>query len=151
VKPKTAITILENKTLLWSIPGSFNDPFEFKSPLEYGFELDEMVEVTFHRFAKILTQIEEPILTVQNNPRVAQVISKWRKVWKGRDPSEITVFARPYFKQLVQIHKEKSEPHYENLARNETDIPRAMSIGGSQPHFDVVSLCGWASRSCSGV
>ena len=35
-------------------PYSFNDPFEFKSPLEYGFEWDEMAEVALQRFATIL-------------------------------------------------------------------------------------------------
>jgi hypothetical protein len=36
-KAEIAITILEKKTLKWSSPDLFNDPFEYKSPLEYGF------------------------------------------------------------------------------------------------------------------
>src|SRR5260370_15486274 len=56
VKPKTGISILENKTLQWSIPNSFNDPFEFKNPFAYGFEWDELLEVALQEYAKILTQ-----------------------------------------------------------------------------------------------
>jgi hypothetical protein len=68
-KAEIAITILEKKTLKWSSPDLFNDPFEFKSPLEYGFEWDEMMEVALQRFGAILTQIEDPIVATGHPAR----------------------------------------------------------------------------------
>jgi hypothetical protein len=93
VKAKTAITILEKKTLQWSVPDSFNDPFEFKSPFAYGFEWDEMAEVALREVAKILTQAEEPSLS-DGNP-VAPKIKERRKECKGKDPNEIIELVRP--------------------------------------------------------
>jgi hypothetical protein len=106
VKAKTAITILENKTLQWSIPDSFNDPFEFKSPFAYGFEWDEMSEVALRRFAKILTQPEEPNLA-DGNP-VAPKIKERRKECKGKDPNQVIELVRPKFRLLVQQWKENA-------------------------------------------
>jgi hypothetical protein len=104
LKPKTAITILENKTLLWSTPDSFNDPFEFKSPFAYGFEWDEMREVALREFAKILTQPEEPTL-VDGNPVVPNIKER-RKECKGKHPNEIIELVRPKFRLLVEQWKE---------------------------------------------
>jgi len=112
VKPKTAITILENKTLQWSIPDSFNDPFEFKSPFAYGFEWDEMTEVVLRELAKILTQPEEPNL-VDGNP-VAPNIKERRKECKGKDPNEIIELIRPRFLPLVERFKEEAAHDEEN-------------------------------------
>ncbi len=112
VKPKTAITILENKTLQWSIPNSFNDPFEFKSPFAYRFEWDEMAEVALREFAKILTQAEEPILAA-GNP-VAPNIKERRKECKGKDPNEIIELVRPKFRLIVEQWKEIAAQDEEN-------------------------------------
>ena len=112
VKAKTAITILENKTLQWSIPDSFNDPFEFKSPFAYGFEWDEMTEVALREFAKILTQPEEPYLA-DGNP-VAPKIKERRKECKGKDPNEIIELTRPKFRLLVDQWKDIAAHDEEN-------------------------------------
>jgi hypothetical protein len=64
-----AIKILENETLKWSTPDSFNDPFEFKSPFEYGFDWDEMKEIALRGMATILTQLEEPHLFFRKSSR----------------------------------------------------------------------------------
>lgn len=66
VKAKTAITILENKTLQWSIPDSFDDPFEFKRPFTYGFKWDAMTEVALQQLAKILAEPPKVQLLVQH-------------------------------------------------------------------------------------
>ena len=123
---ESAVKILEKKTLKWSIPDSFNDPFEFKSPLEYGFEWDEMAEVALQRFATILTQIEELILA-QGNPR-APIIIEGRKKWKGRNPSDVHALFESGFKQLVQTFKEKSAPDAKIwLEMKQTDLVLCLS------------------------
>ena len=103
---ETAIKILEDKTLMWSTPDSFNDPFEFKSPFEYGFDWDEMKEIALRRFATILTQIEEPNL-FPGNP-VASKIPERRLECKGRDPGEVSNRLRPKVESLVERLKEPS-------------------------------------------
>jgi hypothetical protein len=50
VTASTAIKILEGKTLLWSAPDSFNDPFELKSPFEYGFEWETFASPCFNGY-----------------------------------------------------------------------------------------------------
>lgn len=104
VKPKTGITILENKTLQWSIPDSFNDPFEFKNPFAYGFEWDELLEVALQKYAKILTQPEEPVFDDRNE--IAPNLKERRKECKGKDLNEVIPLLRPKFRPLVGQWKE---------------------------------------------
>jgi len=113
VKPKTGITILENKTLQWSIPASFNDPFEFKNPFAYGFEWDELLEVALQEYAKILTQPEEPVFDDRNE--IAPDLKERRKECKGKDPNEVIPLLRPRFCPLVEQWKEtaaQDEAHW---------------------------------------
>jgi hypothetical protein len=105
-KAEIAITILEKKTLKWTSPELFNDPFEFKSPLEYAFEWDEMMEVALQRFVAILTQIEDPILATGH--AAAPTITQLREQWKGRDPSEVSRQFGAGFKELVQTFKDQA-------------------------------------------
>ena len=101
----TALTILKNRTLRWRAPDWFNDPFEFKSPFEYGFEWDEMTEVALRRFATILTQTEEPSFV--QGYQSAQSIADRRAECKGRDPAEVYERIRPVFERnLVERFKE---------------------------------------------
>jgi hypothetical protein len=114
-----AIKILENETLKWSTPDSFNDPFEFKSPFEYGFDWDEMKEIALRGMATILTQLEEPHL-FSGNP-VASVIPQRRLECKGRDPAEVCNLRREEFGRLVEKWKEQSAADRETwLARKQT-------------------------------
>jgi hypothetical protein len=105
-KTEIAITILEKKTLKWSNPDLFNDPFEFKSPLEYGFEWDEMMEIALQRFGTILTRIEDPILAIGH--LMAPTIARLREQWKGRDPTEASRQWDAGFKTLAQKFKDQA-------------------------------------------
>ena len=58
---KAATCILENKTLKWSNPDLFNDPFEFKSPFEYGFEWDEVEEAALQRLRLLQLRMKNPL------------------------------------------------------------------------------------------
>jgi hypothetical protein len=106
---KAAMSILENKSLKWSIPDLFNDPFEFKSPFEFGFEWDAVEEAALQRIATIATQNEEPTL-VQGTP-TAPLIPKLRQKWKGRNPSDVVVqFREAFRKQVLEPLRKASEP-----------------------------------------
>ncbi len=112
VSAEGAIKTLENKTLRWGIPDSFNDPFEFKNPFAYGFGWDEMTEVALREYAHILTQPEEPNLADGN--QIAPKIKERRKECKGKDPKEVLELLRPRIRPLVQQLKEDAVHDEEN-------------------------------------
>jgi hypothetical protein len=143
VKAEIAITILENKELRWGSPDSFNDPFEFKSPFEYGFEWEELKETVIDRLGIILTQPNEPDL-FPGNP-VASQIPVARARFRGRDPTGASNWARPIMDTLVRQLQEQQladRKLWDDLKLTH----RVLPIWGQQPHFDVVSLCRLASR-----
>jgi Protein of unknown function (DUF2971) len=79
---ETAEKILCNRTLRWSAPALFNDPFEFKSPLEFGFEWEELEEPLLEEITRLITQPEPPELLeggpttyVIRNARIAYAAS----------------------------------------------------------------------------
>jgi hypothetical protein len=59
---KTAELILQNRRLRWKAPERFNDPFEFKSPLEFGFEWEDLELHLTEEFTRLVTQDIEPEL-----------------------------------------------------------------------------------------
>jgi hypothetical protein len=78
---ETAEKIL--RTLRWSAPQLFNDPFEFKSPLEFGFEWEELEEPLLDEITRLITQPEPPELSedgpttfVIRNARIAYAASR---------------------------------------------------------------------------
>jgi hypothetical protein len=87
VKPCTALTILRNKTLRWSAPDLFNDPFEFKSPWEFAFEWDDLKGPVLDRLSTLLTQLDDPIF-VSGNPMAWNWKEK-RVEYKGKDPAVV--------------------------------------------------------------
>jgi hypothetical protein len=103
VKLCTALTILKNKTLRWSAPDLFNDPFEFKSPLEILFEWDDLKEPVLERLSTIVTQLEDPIL-VSGNP-VAPIIAEARKLYRGKDPAVVRSLIEVPFQELIKTWK----------------------------------------------
>jgi hypothetical protein len=79
---ETAEKILCNRTLRWSAPALFNDPFEFKSPLEFGFEWEELEEPLLEEITRLIAQPEPPELLeggpttyVIRNARIAYAAS----------------------------------------------------------------------------
>jgi len=132
VNASTALTILENKTLQWSAPALFNDPFEFKSPFQYGFEWDELKEIVLQRWATILTQVEEPNL-FPGNP-VASVIPDRRLECKGRNPAEVSSLLRPRVESFVRTQREESV-FYEDFWDDLKQTYRVLCLSGVHNHI----------------
>jgi hypothetical protein len=92
---ETAEKILSTRTLRWSAPALFNDPFEFKSPLEFGFEWEELQEPLLDETTRLITKPEPPELledgpttNVIRNARIAyaayrETPSDIRKQYRG--------------------------------------------------------------------
>jgi len=105
VTADTALKILTNKTLKWSLPELFNDPFEFRSPFEFGFELEQLEEPFLQQASILITQRDDPNL-FEGNP-VADVIRKARAERVGAgDSAKIQELLRPAFPQYVDHLKQ---------------------------------------------
>src|ERR1700693_2031900 len=138
------LTILKSRTLRWRAPDWFNDPFEFKSPFQYGFEWDELIEAAVRRFATILTQSEEPRF-VQGYQSAANIAER-RRECKGRDPAEVYDKIRPAFAHhFEKMFKEGARSDGKNWHEMKQTY-RVLCLSAVHDHFDVVSLCRWASR-----
>lgn len=55
-----AVSVLENKTLKWSNPKLFNDPFEFPSEIDFTFDGDELAEALLDELVQLAYGPEEP-------------------------------------------------------------------------------------------
>jgi Protein of unknown function (DUF2971) len=96
----TALAILKNKTLRWSSPDSFNDPFEFKNPFALGFEWKELEEPFLKRISTILTQDDDPVF-IEGNP-VTPIMRLARTQHARSDPDKIRAVIKPNFLGLVK-------------------------------------------------
>src|SRR5258708_7791396 len=68
----TARAILRTRALRWSAPELFNDPFEFKSPLEFGFEWDDLESPLLDEMTRLVTKPEQPEL-IEDGPTTFQI------------------------------------------------------------------------------
>jgi hypothetical protein len=104
----TAVKVLTNKTLKWGSPDSFNDPFEFRSPSEFGFQLEQLEEPFLERASTLITQKDDPDL-LEDNP-VTEVIRKARaQGLGGGDPAKIREMLRGGFPRYVNRLKQGLE------------------------------------------
>jgi hypothetical protein len=58
--------------LRWKAPQLFNDPFEFKSPFEFGFEWEELEVPLIDEMTRLVTQPEQPDL-IEDGPTTSQI------------------------------------------------------------------------------
>src|SRR5258708_22137862 len=96
---KTAELILQNRRLRWKAPELFNDPFEFKSPLEFGFEWEDLELHLVEEFTRLVTQSIETEL-VEGGPTTRE-IREFRTEYTEKRPHIDHV--RAVFRQLAAI------------------------------------------------
>ena len=60
---ETAEKILKYGTLRWSSPDVFNDPFDLKHDVEFGFEWEEILSPLIAKWEEVLMGDSEPVLT----------------------------------------------------------------------------------------
>lgn len=60
LSPDAAFAVLTNKTLKWSNPRLFNDPFEFPAEMDFSFDGDELAEALMDETVKLAYGPEEP-------------------------------------------------------------------------------------------
>jgi hypothetical protein len=99
VTASTAVKILEGKTLLWSAPDSFNDPFELKSPFEYGFEWEDLREPLLQWISDRITEPYPPKLA-ENNVYASMILAARKMRWGGGDPAKAQAMFEPEYVKL---------------------------------------------------
>jgi hypothetical protein len=57
---ETAFKILQNRTLKYSSPSIFNDPFDTQTRMDYGFDFSEFIEAFEEELYKMIYGSEEP-------------------------------------------------------------------------------------------
>src|SRR5262245_12595390 len=62
----TARIVLGNRTIRWSAPSRFNDPFDMGIPMGFGFEPAEMREPFRRRFEEMVYAATEPTFVETN-------------------------------------------------------------------------------------
>src|SRR4030042_4606700 len=79
---ETAMLILRNRTLKYSSPVLFNDPFDVQTKLDYGFTISEFDEAFRKEVYRLVHSEEEP--RCYNNDLCFEMIIKLRQMNKIR-------------------------------------------------------------------
>jgi len=127
----TARAILRTRTLRWSAPELFNDPFEFKSPLELGFEWEDFEQPYLEEASKVITQPDEPAL-VEGNP-VAEMVRKARTTFKGANPVDVQRRFRLGLPGLIDRFRRTAELDREIWRQMKKDY-RVLCFSAVRPH-----------------
>jgi hypothetical protein len=99
---QTAVSVLLRKRLRWSAPELFNDPFEFKNPMEFAFEWRDLEQPLLDTITRLVTQKEEPDL-VQDGPTVENIRGdRLRYKWTGLDVDDVRRGYEPFIKTLLE-------------------------------------------------
>jgi hypothetical protein len=61
IPSETALKILQSRTLKYSSPAIFNDPFDTQTRMDFGFEVSELIEAFAEEQYKMIHGYEEPV------------------------------------------------------------------------------------------
>jgi hypothetical protein len=66
MKPDTALAVLESRTVRFSTPLLFNDPFDVQSGLHFEFDLDSLHDKVLDRIEALASAVGEPAIDPEN-------------------------------------------------------------------------------------
>jgi hypothetical protein len=117
VSPDTACTILQNKTVRYSSPLTFNDPFDVQAGLHFDFNLNSLQAKIIEGLEKLASQATEP--EVDSNDVWGQIVLKVRELYPRHGfPKEKWLHTfKPVFDQIAEIFEEtrsKYQAHWQN-------------------------------------
>jgi hypothetical protein len=61
VTVETALLILQNRTLKYSSPVIFNDPFDVQTKVDFGFEVSDFMEAFIDELYRLVHAEQEPV------------------------------------------------------------------------------------------
>lgn len=80
---ETAFKILQTRTLKYSSPSIFNDPFDTQTRIDFGFEVSELIEAFEEELYKMIHGLEEPVGDESN-----ELFRHIKKVWHNARQSK---------------------------------------------------------------
>jgi hypothetical protein len=120
VTAKTAESILENGTLRWSSPDAFNDPFDLKHNVEFGFEWEEIRAPLIARFQEVLMGDSEPAL--HEGSDFIDPIRLMRQAVKGRPPEVVRAQIAEILDTFIPTWQSTSRQEREDYIRRKKNF-----------------------------
>ena len=101
--PETALAVLRNKTLRYSSPLTFNDPFDVQSGLHFDFDVDTLHSKLLDRLDELARAVDEPV--VDESDPWGQVVRLVRKNYPthGFPRADLESMMAPLFVELVNV------------------------------------------------
>ena len=66
LSPEASVSILKNKTLKWSSPKLFNDPFDLPSEIDFSFDGDELADALIEEMVRLAYGPDEPAGNIEH-------------------------------------------------------------------------------------
>lgn len=109
---ETALKILENRTLRYSSPVLFNDPFDTQTRVGYGFEMVDFMEAFTDELYRLAHDEQEPIGN-DNNALFRDIKAWWHKTIKSSDKMPRDVFKQK-IRELVEAAVNWSTQYFQD-------------------------------------
>ncbi len=106
LSPEASVSVLQNKTLRWSSPKLFNDPFDFPSEIDFSFDSNELADALMEEIVRIVYGSDEPSGNVEH-PLFA--MSLMARINSDKPGAGVEVFRRhmtPAMEELTNNFKQ---------------------------------------------
>jgi len=101
--PQTALAILQNKTVRYSTPLEFNDPFDFQSGLHFDFNLNTLHTKILDKLEALITSKEEPLVDANDDWGKIVLLLRENYPTQGFQRTDLEQLVAPSFARMVQL------------------------------------------------
>ena len=107
LSPDASVSVLENRTLKWSSPKLFNDPFDFPTEIDFSFDGGGLTEALMDELVKLMYGSEEPEGDVNNPLFAMSMVARHNP----KNPSEdiLRKHMAPAGMELVEVFIQKQD------------------------------------------
>ena len=101
IPAETALKILQSRTLKYSSPAIFNDPFDTQTRMDFGFEVSELIEAFAEEQYKMIHGHEEPVGDESN-----ELFRDIKKLWHIAKQSQRKMPKEVWRQQIKPFNEE---------------------------------------------
>ena len=115
--PETAVQILTEKTLRWSSPDAFGDPFELSSTTGFDLHPDSLLDATVKLASSMLFSSAEP----KGDTPIVNAIKRWRTEERFANPEEAYGILKELLEKVVlaqTAHLENTQAKWRQFVRD---------------------------------
>ena len=102
IPAEAAFKILQTRTLKYSSPALFNDPFDTQTRMDFDFEVSELIEAFSEEQYKMIHSPEEPVGDESN-----ELFRDIKKVWQVAKQSKRKM-PKDIWRQQIKSHNEET-------------------------------------------